>query len=342
MFQPSELSAELISILKAEAGAGAIPFSRFMELCLYHPRLGYYRRSQPRVGYAEGTDFLTSATSGPVFGELVSAACVSLLAGRDPSEFAFVEIGAEPETHGRRGVLAGVAHPFRSVEAVGIDETCPGDGRAAIGGAIPIEGKCIVFSNELFDAQPFHRFLFRAGAWREVGVAFAGNAPVEQELPPATPAYLPLSAPEGYRIDAPLHATRLLDSIASLPWNGLFVAFDYGKSWDELTQATPQGTARAYARHRQSNDLLARPGEQDLTCHVCWDWLAGSLSRHGFEGVTCESQESFFVHHASTWLKAEMSGTSSALDSRKRSLLQLIHPVHMGQAFQVLHASRNA
>ena len=40
-----------------------MPFARFMELALYHPTVGYYRRDQPRVGYDRGTDFFTAAAS---------------------------------------------------------------------------------------------------------------------------------------------------------------------------------------------------------------------------------------------------------------------------------------
>ena len=63
---------------------------------------------------------------------------------------------------------------------------------------------------------------------------------------------------EGYLIDAPFAATALAEKIAGQSWTGLFVAFDYGKSWRELIEAAPAGTARAYHRHTQSNDLLAR------------------------------------------------------------------------------------
>jgi SAM-dependent MidA family methyltransferase len=317
-----------------------------MELCLYHPRLGYYRRAGVRIGTAEGTDFFTAASSGSVFGELVVAACVSLLAGRDPAEFEFLEIGAEPAESGpeargvRRGVLEGVAHPFRSARAIGVAETLPEGGSVPAAAPVRIEGPCVVFSNELFDAQPFHRFVFRGGAWRELGVGFDGELPAERELPSATPAPLPPAAPEGYRIDAPLHSVRLLEMIASRSWTGLFVAFDYGKSWEELSRGTPGGTARAYYRHAQSADLLARPGEQDLTCHVCWDWLADALARHGFRSVQREFQEAFFLHHAEAWLEAAIKADSSSLSPRKRSLLQLLHPSHLGQKFQVLHALR--
>ncbi|MDB6127187.1 MAG: hypothetical protein JWM35_1083, partial [Verrucomicrobia bacterium] len=156
------------------------------------------------------------------------------------------------------------------------------------------------------------------------------------ELPPA----LPTSAPEGYVIDAPLAAVDLARQIAGQPWSGLFLACDYGKSWAELIEATPAGTARAYFQHTQSNDLLARPGEQDLTCHVCWDWLEDALRENGFASPTVESQESFFIRHAASFIEATTAAEAARFSRKKLSLLQLLHPSHLGQKFQVLHARR--
>ncbi len=320
------VSAEFLAVFRTRAGAaGQMRFDQFMELALYHPSVGYYRRDQPRVGYAAGTDFFTASTSGPIFGELIAAACVKLLAGRDPREFAFVEIGAETEG----GVLAGVSHPFGSART------------ASVGEPAPLDGRCVVFSNELFDAQPFRRFVRRTGNWRELGVALSGEQLVEVEQPSAAPEKLPATAPEGYVIDAPFAASALLDQLGGEPWSGLFVACDYGKSWLELSEATPAGTARAYHRHTQSNDLLACPGEQDLTCHVCWDWLAERLTAHRFSTPVIESQEAFFVKHAGDYIAATTTAEAARFNRKKLSLLQLLHPAHLGQKFQVLHALRD-
>jgi len=64
--------------------SGAMTFAQFMQLALYDPTLGYYARPQPRVGYGPGTDFFTASTSGPIFGELIVAACVELLGHETP------------------------------------------------------------------------------------------------------------------------------------------------------------------------------------------------------------------------------------------------------------------
>ena len=142
----STISPEFLAVFRAHADAtGAMSFAQFMDLALYHPEVGYYRKDRERVGYGEGTDFYTASTSGPLFGELVAAACSSLLQanGRDPAAHTFVEIGAERD----RGVLTGVEHPFGGSRTIQIGET------------IELTGDCVVFSNELLDAQPCNRTL---------------------------------------------------------------------------------------------------------------------------------------------------------------------------------------
>lgn len=302
-----------------------MPFAQFMELALYHPEVGYYQRDRRRVGYDRGTDFYTASTSGPVFGELVVAACLHLLGARDPSTFTFIEIGAESAT----GVLTDVSQPFFAARALRLGEP------------LSLTGDCIVFSNELFDAQPCRRFVRTAHGWRELGVALRENTLREVVLDhPVLEEFLPAEAPIGYILDAPRAAAELATHLAAQPWQGLFVAFDYGKSWPELSEATPYGTTRAYFQHTQSNDLLGRPGEQDLTCHICWDWIADALARHGFAAPRIVSQEAFFVEHAAGYLAATMAAEAERLSPRKLSLLQLLHPTHLGQKFQVLSALR--
>jgi SAM-dependent MidA family methyltransferase len=49
---------------------GPIPFSRYIELCLYHPELGYYSRNLEQFGKAG--DFYTSSDVHAVFGRLLA------------------------------------------------------------------------------------------------------------------------------------------------------------------------------------------------------------------------------------------------------------------------------
>jgi SAM-dependent MidA family methyltransferase len=318
----------MLDALRRRAGpGGALGFADFMDVALYDKTMGYYRRDGPRIGYGPDTDFVTATTS-PLFGRLVTASCAELLGPSDPGKYTFIEVGAERG----KGVLDGTAHPFRSVRLAGVGEL------------LEIEGPSIVFSNELFDAQPFRRFRKGSAGWRELGLAVGPDSLTECEFEGTVPAglALPADVPEGYVIDAPLAAAELAARIASMPWEGLFVAFDYGKSWEEIAHGTPAGTARAYRRHLQSNDLFAYAGEQDLTCHVCWDWIADSLRKGGFRDPRVESQEAFFVRHAAGFIEALTSAEAGRVSRDKLSLMQLIHPVHMGRKFQALWALKGS
>ncbi len=318
-------SAAFLAAFRARAGAsGVLPFDEFMHFALYHPTLGYYRQPRVRVGYGRGTDFFTASTSGAVFGELVAAATVQLLGGRDPRGFTFVEIGAEPAG----GVLRNVPHPFGEARTV------------SVGDPLRLTGPCVVFSNELFDAQPCRRFRRGGGKWHELGVAATPDGLVEVEIEREAPAFLPVDAADGYVVDAPLAAADLAGRIAAEPWTGVFLALDYGKSWRELAESTPAGTARAYFQHTQGNDLYSQPGEQDLTCHVCWDWLSDRLAQAGFSNPALESQEAFFIRHAADYLAATTAAEAGRFSPKKLSLQQLLHPAHLGQKFQALHAVR--
>lgn len=310
--------------------SGGVSFARFMELAMYHPQVGYYTSARQRVGTSRAADFYTATSFNPVFGELVIAACVGLLGTRNPADYQFIEIGAEPAG----GILSHMSHPFGSYRTI------------PYGKSFAMEGRCVVFSNELFDAQPFHRVVFRNGQWHELGVAREGDKLVEVLLATPTPEaaaafpQLPRTATEDYHIDLPLRTVGLLDRLIAQSWTGLFVAFDYGKFWDTLAEDTPEGTGRTYSNQRMGIDLLTRPGEIDITCHICWDWLVDHLQMNGFGEALVESQEAFFTKRAESTLAAIVAAEAAGHSPRKRSLIRLLHPGNMGQKFQVMHALR--
>ncbi|HYQ71314.1 MAG TPA: class I SAM-dependent methyltransferase, partial [Gammaproteobacteria bacterium] len=73
------LSAELARLVSGEiaAAGGAIPFSRYMELCLYAPGLGYYSAGQRKFG--AGGDFVTAPEVSPLFGRCLARCCAATL-----------------------------------------------------------------------------------------------------------------------------------------------------------------------------------------------------------------------------------------------------------------------
>lgn len=329
--------AAMADALRASANAdGIVNFADFSRQALFHPQEGYYARAKKRVGLTPEADFYTASSVGPIFGKLVAEAAAHLLAPDSAADTALVEIGAEP--------------------GAGVFEALHGDALPAFASVLTLPlghrwqwpQKAVVFANELLDAQPFHRLQLLDGRWREWGVRCDANGHLSEVLldslsePVATglAGQLPRNLPEGWRLDISLEAETLLSRLLEGGWQGAFLLFDYGKDWQELLTTSPAGTARAYRNHQLSTDLLAHPGEQDLTCHVCWDRLERIAATHGFATQRPHRQESFFMRHASRTIARVIEQAPAAFDPERQALMSLLHPAHLGSKFQVLCGTR--
>lgn len=314
----------ILSALEHRYGTGQwIALETFIEAALYQPGIGYYRRPSLRVGHRKNRDFYTASSLGTVFSELVIESVCRLLPD-DPSRYTFVEIGAEPDNH----VLSGQSHPFGEQQVLRIGE-------------VPqLAGPCVVFSNELFDAQPFRRFVRAGNSWQELGVRLGQDPLLEPAEASDLPNDLPDDAPEGYQLDYPSGANCLAEALLAQPWHGLFLAFDYGLPWHTLAAERPQGTGRTYRQHRLGDDLLATPGDYDITHHVCWDHLAEILEKTGFRHGELVSQEGFFMRRASQAIARIIEASPGAFSADRQTLKTLLHPENMGRKFQVMHAFR--
>ena len=88
----SELSTLIADYIQSTS-QGRIPFSKYMDLALYHPQYGYYA-SRPALIGAQG-DFVTSPHLTADFGELLAIQLAELwgILGH-PNPFTVVEMGA--------------------------------------------------------------------------------------------------------------------------------------------------------------------------------------------------------------------------------------------------------
>ena len=84
-------SAKLCQLIRTDIAAqgGWIPFSRFMELALYAPGLGYYTAGSRKLG-AEG-DFITAPELSTLFGRTVARQLVEVMQASTPH---ILELGA--------------------------------------------------------------------------------------------------------------------------------------------------------------------------------------------------------------------------------------------------------
>lgn len=322
----------LIETLHAAGAEGPISYADYIQHALYAEGHGYYTKTRDRVGRHSKRDFYTAESLGSVFAQLVSTAAEDLLPEGIASKSTFVEIAAEPNAE----LLSTLpSHPFAASKVI------------SQGDRIEADGPVVLFANEWLDALPFHRLIFRDGAWRERGVQIDADGTLNEVLlenlskPVAEVAdRLPETIEDGYELDLPLAAEAELAKLIAQDWTGLLLLFDYGKTWQALCTDCPSGTARTYYQHRQENDLLALPGEKDITCDVCWTPLQKQLEGGRFETVTLESQESFLVQRARRAAEAIVSQGAGNFSTARQTLMELIHPANMGQRFQVLWGLR--
>jgi len=121
---------------------------------------------------------------------------------------------------------------------------------------------------------------------------------------------------------------------------GKLIAFDYGLTAEEFfTPERKDGTLRAYHRHHQSGDLLAHPGEQDLTAHVDFSAIRDAGEAAGLHTEEFGTQGRFL-----TGIVERMcAGNPTAaewISTRSRQFQTLTHPEHLGRAFRVLIQDR--
>ena len=128
-----------------------------MEVALYHPVHGYYRRGRDPFG--KGGDFYTAEQIQPVFGILIAARIRELYRSMGaPGDFVVVELGA-----GRREM----AEAFAEWRYLPVDVDS---------GELPAEFRGVVFSNEFFDALPVDVAVFRDGVFRAPECRFSRRA----------------------------------------------------------------------------------------------------------------------------------------------------------------------
>lgn len=213
----------------------------------------------------------------------------------------------------------------------------------------------IIFSSELLDAFPVHRLHWDADQkrWLEWGVVASGERfdwllmPEDAtdwglalreagfDIPPELAAVLP----DGFIVEISPEAGHWWHEIGRSLKQGRLLTIDYGcEAAEFLTPARCAGTLRAYRRHTVGTDLLAMPGEQDLTSHVNFSQLTRAGEEAGLQTEPLVSQSEFLAASS----RRVWSETNPPSPAEVRQFHALTHPEHLGRAFRVLVQSRHA
>ncbi|HXB69333.1 MAG TPA: SAM-dependent methyltransferase [Candidatus Acidoferrales bacterium] len=301
---------------------GPVPFSRFMDVALYHPEHGYYRRARDPFG--AGGDFFTAEQIQPVFGTLMAARIRQLYRDMgEPPDFTVVELGA-----GREEMASAFAE-WRYV-AVDVDR-----------GVLPERFRGVVFCNEFFDALPVDVAVYRGGQFLEQRVAFAGGrfqwqtgVAVNEELAAYFRRYW---APpeEDRRYEAGSKVLSWLARIAAALEDGYLFTIDYGFTRAESIRF-PDGTLMGYRRHRAHDDVLIDPGERDITAHVNFSALQEAGADRGLRTERFETlAQTLLAAGEADRFRAAIGSGGPAEELRLRMQLKTLL-FGMGETFRVL------
>lgn len=341
---------------------GPIAFSRYMELCLYEPELGYYSRSREKFGKAG--DFYTSSDVHAVFGRLLARQFEEMWRALDSTaRIDVIELGpgrglfardvldwspkrfpnfaaalryslVEQSTHLRTKLHERLAEQIAAERCAIFDSL---EQATALAG-----DNLIVFGNEFFDALPVEVVDHR-GALR---VAVEGDRFVEQFVPPspAEDEFLDRYGvhPEaGERVEAPLASSAWMDRIAAIfrRRRGFVVLIDYGYTREQQLAGRHRDTIMTYRRHVATPSPYEAPGEQDITAHVNFTALRARGVDGGLEELALLTQSQFLIGIGEETEFADAFQDCQLPQEQAKVALQLKHlisPDGMGEMFQVL------
>jgi len=344
---------------------GPIPFSQFMEWCLYHPQYGYYQSEGLRIG-KEG-DYYTSPCVHPLFGGMVAKQLSQMAEILDERNFDIVEMG------GGRGFLCQdilnwakkKAPDFFNKLRYHLLETSPSllkeqkerlrpyeeEGKIDWMDPIIFEKEkdrirgCIL-SNELVDAFPVHQVVFDHGKLKEIYVTRHNDQLKEVMDEPSDPALLSyfesmgIRLQEGQRAEVNLRALDWMGRVGKSLEKGFVLTVDYGYLAEELyAPHRRKGTLLCYYRHQTSENPYEQLGEQDITSHVNFTGLIKKGEEVGLHFTGLVSQYRFLIALGILQEMEFLGQDLSGLDGLKLrlSLISLIEPeVGMGEIFKVL------
>jgi len=344
---------------------GPIPFSQFMEWCLYHPQYGYYQSERTRTG--RNGDYYTSPCVHPLFGGLIAKQLFQMSEQTGGSTFDVVEIG------GGRGFLCQDVlqwtkknfPAFHQRLRYRLIETAPSflkeqrerlepfkkegkifwmDPEAFEEGKNQIEG-CLL-SNELVDAFPVHQVIFDHGDLKEIYVTQDHGRLKEQWGGPSEPRIasyfqsLEITLQEGQRAEVNLKALDWMERVARCLRKGFVLTIDYGYLSKELyAPHRKEGTLLCYYRHQTSENPYERLGEQDITSHVDFTSLIRKGEEVGLRFTGLVPQYQFLIALGLLQEMEDRGREMSEMDALqfRLSLKHLIEPeIGMGEVFRVL------
>lgn len=363
-----EHSATLAGFIRNEiATKGPVPFSRFMELAMYAPGLGYYSAGKTKFGAAG--DFITAPELGSIFARCVASAIAPTL--RDIGAHAqMIELGggsgafaddclrelADLNALPARYALLEPSADLRQRQRERIQQL-PADiaGRVYwIDRPPEHDWQGVLFANEVLDALPVTRFSIRDDEVFEEHVIDADDEGfVSIDLPADgftakavrhVERDLGHGLADGYRSEVLPQLPYWIQAVCGGLQRGMALFVDYGYARREFYRDDRRdGTLMATYRHRAHTDVLSRVGLQDLTAFVDFSALAEAATGAGFRIAGLGTQADFLMANGLDAVFAQAYAAAQDEAARYRlsqEVKRLTLPAEMGETFKVMAFER--
>ncbi len=365
-----EFSQPLVSLICKEISDsnGQITFSRFMEMALYTPGLGYYAAEKPIFG--EQGDFITAPELTPIFSRCLAMQAQQILSaidgGGDILEFGAgagtmaCDILMELEKLGclpNRYLISEISPSLKQRQRARIKTYAPHlIDRVIWIDELPESFIGVIFGNELLDALTTHRVLFdKNGDHKELYVSFkdsklnwSAGKPSSEKLSTlinkvykTNQAYIDTS--DHYESEINIANIEWISSLSRVLTQGVIILIDYGYSEDEYYRPERyEGSLMCHYKHLAHNNPLTHVGLQDLTSHVNFTQIAETAFDNNLtiEGFT--TQTYFLLGCGLESLLNEIDINDSKLFiAETQPVKQLILPDEMGDLFKVIGLSKN-
>ncbi|MFC0188279.1 class I SAM-dependent methyltransferase [Fictibacillus aquaticus] len=339
---------------------GCISFEKYMELCLYHPEKGYYSRAKQKIG-RQG-DFYTSSSISPVYGYVwCDVFRETLNSSRLPANI--IEAGAgngdfachvlsrwmQEDPAGYRDlnyyIVEGSAYHREELKRKLNEHK-----NVSVHDSFDSLMKCtdnfkgIVFANELLDALPVKVIRNKNGLLEEMFIKLTDGAPAAcwkngESLAATTAGMRLMQSGDGWKGEVPVQMEKWLRSLyAWLRKDSVVYFADYGYHAEEWH--APQlrdGSIRGYRSHRLETDVLAYPGDMDLTSHVDWETVVHTGKQAGMENDVLIGQGRFLMENGILRYLAEHDGKNPfSKESRtNRAIRSFLLNSGLDEGFQV-------
>lgn len=338
---------------------GRINFRQFMDIVMFAPGRGYYD-SINRI-FGDNGDFTTAPEISPLFGQCIAHQILQIMASM--GQTSILEFGAgsgilaqtilmELEKHDclpQNYYIYDVSPSLRKRQFTRLKNNVPNlIDKLVWLDDIPEHFNGIIIANEVLDAMPVHKVVFRRDQQHEETYVTLKNGKLMQEEGPLSSIELQNemkkiirmwpNIEDGYRSEVNLGVKHWISRVSQSLQQGLVLLIDYGFTRKEYYQPIHhQGNLMCYFQHRAHDDFLLYPGIQDVTCHVDFSLVAEAFQDNGLN-VAGYTNQGFFL--AGCGLDALYQALDTSDEEKSineiHCIEQLIMPNAMGETFKVI------